>query len=52
MIAAGEPYSAISAVTLVEVRSAKISQRAVTQAALAALAPHVKLDVVLVATGG
>jgi cytidine deaminase len=52
MIAAGEPYSAISAVTLVELKGAKISQRAVTQAALAAVAPQVKLDVVLAAREG
>jgi cytidine deaminase len=46
MIAAGEPYSAISAVTLVEPRSAKISQKTVTETVLAALAPSVKLNVV------
>ncbi len=46
MIAAGEPYSAISAVTLVEVVGAKISQRNVTAAVMAAIAPSVKLEVV------
>ena len=47
MIAAGEPYSAISAVTLAEVRGAKISQRSVTEAALAAVAPNLQLATVL-----
>ena len=47
MIAAGEDYSRISGVTLVELSGAKISQRAVTETVLAALAPHVKLEVVL-----
>jgi cytidine deaminase len=46
-IAAGEPYSAISGATLVEVRGAKISQKPVTEAALAAVAPKVKLTTVL-----
>ena len=45
-IAAGEPYSAISAVTLVEVEGSKISQRSVTEAVLAAIAPQLKLAVV------
>lgn len=45
LIAAGEPYSAISAVTLAEVQGAKISQRAVTETALASIAPQVKLEV-------
>jgi cytidine deaminase len=47
LIAAGDAYSAISAVTLVEVEGAKISQRAVTETVLAALAPQLKLQVVL-----
>jgi cytidine deaminase len=47
MIAASEPYSAISDVALVEVRGARISQRAVTEAALAAVAPTVKLKLAL-----
>ena len=47
LIAAGQAYSAISAVTLVEVQGAKISQRAVTETVLAALAPQHKLKVVL-----
>ncbi len=46
MIAAGEPYSAISAITLVEVEGAKISQRTVTEAVRGAIAPGVKLEVV------
>jgi cytidine deaminase len=45
MIAAGEPYSAISAVKLVEVQGAKISQRPVTEIVLGAIAPGVKLEV-------
>jgi cytidine deaminase len=47
LIAAGLAYSAISAVTLVEVQGLKISQRAVTETVLAALAPRLKLEVVL-----
>ena len=47
LIAAGQAYSAISAVILVEVQEATISQRAVTETVLAAVAPKVKLDVVL-----
>lgn len=46
LIAAGQAYSAISAVTLVEVQGSKISQRAVTETVLAALAPQLKLEVV------
>ena len=42
LIAAGEDYSAIDAVTLVEVQGAKISQRPVTETVLAAIAPEVK----------
>jgi cytidine deaminase len=47
LIAARETYSAISAVTLVEVQGATISQRTVTEAVLASVAPEVKLEVVL-----
>jgi cytidine deaminase len=45
MIAAGEPYAAISAVTLVEVPDAKISQKPVTETVLGAIAPKIKLEV-------
>ncbi len=45
IIAAGEPYSAISAVTLVEVEGAKISQKAVTETVLGVIAPNVKLQI-------
>lgn len=48
MIAAGEPYSAIAAVTLVELEKARISQVAVTRTVLGAVAPSVKLEVVMV----
>ena len=44
-VAAAEPYSAISAVALVEIDGAKISQRAVTETVLSAIAPKVKLQV-------
>lgn len=47
LIAAGQAYSAISAVTLVEMQGSKISQRAVTETVLAALAPQLRLEVVL-----
>jgi len=50
LIAAGEAYSAIKAVTLAEVQGSKISQRAVTEAVLAAIAPEVKLGMVLAKT--
>ncbi|HET7440395.1 MAG TPA: cytidine deaminase [Terriglobales bacterium] len=43
MIAAGQQYSAIAEVTLVEVQGAKISQKAVTETVLGAIAPSVKL---------
>jgi cytidine deaminase len=43
VIAAGEQYSAIAEVTLVEVLAAKISQKAVTETLLGAIAPSVKL---------
>lgn len=46
MIVAGEDYAAISASTLVEAQGAKISQRAVTETVLAAIAPSIKLQVV------
>src|SRR5262249_35211429 len=42
LTAAGQAYSAISAVTLVEVQEATISQRAVTETVLAAVAPKIK----------
>lgn len=45
LIAGGEEYSAIQAVTLVEVHGAKISQRPVTETVLAAIAPDIKLRV-------
>ena len=45
LIAAGETYSAISSVTLVEVQGTKISQKAVTETVLAAIAPEVKPQV-------
>ena len=45
MIAAGESYPAISAVTLVEVPDAKITQKPVTETVLGAIAPKVKLAV-------
>jgi cytidine deaminase len=45
MIAAGESYSAISSVTLVELPGAKISQRPVTEIVLQAIAPGARLDV-------
>jgi cytidine deaminase len=47
LIVAGQDYSQISAVTLVEVQGAKISQRAVTETVLAAIAPQRKLQLVL-----
>jgi cytidine deaminase len=47
LIMAGEVCSAISAVTLVEMHGSKISQRAVTETVLAALAPRVELEVLL-----
>jgi cytidine deaminase len=45
MIRAGEPYAAIAGVVLVEVQEAKISQRAVTETVLTAIAPAAKLEV-------
>ena len=44
MIAAGQQYSAIAQVTLVEVQGAKISQKAVTETVLGAIAPGMKLQ--------
>jgi len=46
LILAGESYSAISEVVLVEVGGAPISQRSTAEAALCAVAPAVKLQVV------
>ena len=43
LIAGGESYSSISAVTLVEVAGSQISQRAVTETVLSAIAPNIKL---------
>ena len=43
MIAAGLQYSAITEVALLEVQGAKISQKAVTETVLGAIAPSVKL---------
>ena len=45
MIAGGEVYSAISAVTLVEVPGSQISQKPVAEIVLGAIAPNVKLQV-------
>jgi hypothetical protein len=45
MIRAGEPYSTIAGVMLVEVREAKVSQQAVTETVLKAIAPAAKLEV-------
>ncbi len=47
LIAAGEEYSAITGVTLAEVQGARISQRPVTETVLGAVAPKVKLGIVL-----
>ena len=44
MIAAGQPYSAVAEVALVEMQGAKISQKAVTETVLGAIAPRVKLQ--------
>ena len=46
-VAAGKSYSEISAVKLVELQGATISQRAVTETTLAALAPRCQLEVAL-----
>jgi len=46
LIFAGESYSQISDVVLVETEGARISQKSVTEAALSAIAPVVKLRVV------
>jgi len=45
MIAGGDAYLAISAVTLVEVPGAQISQKPVSEIVLGAVAPNVKLQV-------
>lgn len=45
MIAGGDAYSAISAVTLVEVPGSQISQKPVSEIVLGAIAPSVKLQV-------
>ena len=47
LIAAGEEYSAISAVTLAEAQGAKITQRPVTETVLGAIAPDVKLGLTM-----
>jgi hypothetical protein len=47
LIAAGQAYSSISGITLVEMKGSAISQRAVTETVLAAIAPHVKLEMLL-----
>ena len=46
LIVAGETYPAISQLILVEIEGAAISQKSVTEAALSAIAPAVKLQVV------
>jgi cytidine deaminase len=46
LIVAGETYPAISQVVLVEMEGAAISQKSVTGAALSAIAPAAKLQVV------
>jgi cytidine deaminase len=47
LIAAGEEYSAITSVTLAELEGTRITQRPVTETVLAAVAPKVKLGIVL-----
>jgi len=44
LIAAGEPYSGITAATIVELQGATISQKAVTETVLGAIAPTLRLD--------
>lgn len=46
LIVAGENYAAISRVALVEMEGAAISQKSVTEAALSAIAPSVKVQAV------
>ena len=46
LIVAGDQFSAISRVTIVEVEGAAISQRSATDAVLAAVAPVVRLEVI------
>jgi cytidine deaminase len=48
MLVAGEEYGAISRVVLVEISSAKISQKSATLAVLSAIAPAVRLETVTV----
>jgi len=50
LIAAGEPYTAISHVVLVELKGATISQKPVTETVLRAIAPEAKLEVITVQT--
>ncbi len=47
LIAAGEPYSAISQAVLVESQTAKISQKVVTETVMAAIAPAIKVQVAI-----
>ena len=47
LIVGGEQYSEISRVALVEVEGAPISQKALTEAALGAIAPAVRLEVAM-----
>ena len=49
LIVAGETYSAISQLVLVEIEGSAISQKSVTEAALSAIAPEAKLQVVTTA---
>lgn len=44
LILAGEEYSVISRVALAEIKGAKISQRAATEAVLSAIAPSVRME--------
>jgi cytidine deaminase len=46
LIVAGNPYSAISKVALVELNGAVISQKSVTEAALSEIAPDATLQIV------
>ena len=48
MLVAGEDYAAISRVVLVEIASAKISQKSATGAVLSAVAPSVRVETVTV----
>jgi cytidine deaminase len=51
LIVAGESYSAISQVALLEIEGGAISQKSVTEATLGAIAPAVKLRVAMAAMG-